>query len=94
MPALYLFSLDRHTTRKGLQCSLLYYTAVIDDTPRVVVPDHDDLRLRIMLNFKMRKHMGFVAVRRLISRSVVTFTGPPSISSGTSTSDLEMSVSR
>ena len=27
---------------------LQYYTAVADDTPRVVVTAHDDLRLRIM----------------------------------------------
>ena len=26
----------------------MYYTVVSDDTPRVVVPDHDDLPLRIM----------------------------------------------
>ena len=44
LPALYRSSLDRYTTRIGL----LYYIAVADDTPRVVVPNNDDLRLRIM----------------------------------------------
>ena len=34
---------DRYTVRDGL----LYYTAVNGDTPRVVVPTHNDLRLRI-----------------------------------------------
>ena len=43
-PALYRSSLDRYTTHNGL----LYYTAHSDDTTRVVVPDHDDFRLRIM----------------------------------------------
>ena len=43
-PALYRSSLNRVTTRNGL----LYYTAIADDTPLVDVPDHDDLRLRIM----------------------------------------------
>ena len=42
--ALYRSSSDRYTTRNGL----LYYTAVAGDTPRVVVPAHDALRLRIM----------------------------------------------
>ena len=44
LPALYRSSSDRYTTRNGL----LYYTAVAGDTPRVVVPTHNDLRLRIM----------------------------------------------
>ena len=44
LPALYRYSLDRYTTLNGL----LSYTAVADNTPRVVVPDHDYLRLRIM----------------------------------------------
>uniref|UniRef100_A0AAV1V127 Integrase zinc-binding domain-containing protein n=1 Tax=Peronospora matthiolae TaxID=2874970 RepID=A0AAV1V127_9STRA len=38
---------DRYTTRNGL----LYYTAVSGDTPRVVVPDDTDLRLRIMFEY-------------------------------------------
>ena len=41
---LYRFSLDRYTTRSYL----VYYTDVVDDTPRVVVLDHNALRLRIM----------------------------------------------
>ena len=41
---LFRSSVDRYTTRNGL----LYYTVVAGDTPRVVVPTHNDLRLRIM----------------------------------------------
>ena len=44
VPALYRSSSDRYTTRNGL----LYYTAVTGDTPRVIIPTHNDLRLRIM----------------------------------------------
>ena len=44
LPARYRSSLNRYTTRNGL----LYYTAVPDDAPRVVVPDHDDFCLRII----------------------------------------------
>ena len=44
LPALYRSSSDRYTTCNGL----LYYTAVAGDTPRVVVPAHHDLHLRIM----------------------------------------------
>ena len=44
LPPLYRSSVDRYTTRNGL----LYYTVVAGDTPRVVVPTHNDLRLRIM----------------------------------------------
>ena len=44
LPALYRSSADRYSTRNGL----LYYTAVTGDTPRVVVPTHNDLLLRIM----------------------------------------------
>ena len=40
----YRSSADRYSTRDGL----LFYTAVSGDTPRVVVPTHNDLRLRIM----------------------------------------------
>ena len=42
--ALYRSLSDRYTTRNGL----LFYTAVTGDTPRVVIPTHNDLRLRIM----------------------------------------------
>ena len=44
LPAFYRSSADRYITRNGL----LYYTAVAGDTPRVVVPTHNDLRLRIL----------------------------------------------
>ena len=42
--SLYRSSLDRCTTRDRL----LDYTAVADDTTRVVIPSHNALRLRIM----------------------------------------------
>uniref|UniRef100_A0AAV1V8N4 Reverse transcriptase domain-containing protein n=1 Tax=Peronospora matthiolae TaxID=2874970 RepID=A0AAV1V8N4_9STRA len=38
---------DRYITRDGL----LYYTAFTGDTPRVVIPDDTDLRLRIMFEY-------------------------------------------
>ena len=44
LPALYQSSVDRYTTRNGL----LYYAAVSGDTPRVVIPIHNNLLLRIM----------------------------------------------
>ena len=44
LSALYRSSSDRYTTRNGL----LYYTAVAGDKPRVVVPAHNNLRLRIL----------------------------------------------
>ena len=44
LPAFYRSSSDRYTICNGL----LYYTAVAGDTPRVVFPAHNDLRLRIM----------------------------------------------
>ena len=40
----YRSSTDRYSTRNGL----LYYTAIADDTPRIVIPTHNDLRLRVM----------------------------------------------
>ena len=42
--ALYRSSVDRYTTRNGL----LYYTSVTGDIPRVVIPTHNDLLLRVM----------------------------------------------
>ena len=39
--------MDRYTVLNGL----LQYSAVAGDTTRVVVPDHDDLRLRIMYEY-------------------------------------------
>ena len=44
LPALYRPSADRYSTRNGL----LYYTAVTGSTHSVVVPTHNDLRLRIL----------------------------------------------
>ena len=40
-------STDRYTVHNGL----LKYTVVADDTPRVVVPDHGELQLRIMYEY-------------------------------------------
>ena len=40
----YRSKIDRYTSRDGL----LYYTSVNGDTPRVVIPTHNDLRLCIM----------------------------------------------
>ena len=44
LPALYRSFADRYTTRNGL----LFYTFVAGDAPRVVVPTHNYLRLRIL----------------------------------------------
>ena len=44
MSSAYRSASDRYTIRNGL----LYQTAVTDDTSRVVIPDDNDLRLRIM----------------------------------------------
>ena len=40
-------SMNRYTVRNGL----LQYSNVAGDTSRVVVPDHGDLRLRIMYEY-------------------------------------------
>ena len=48
LPALYRSLSDRYTTCNGL----LYYTAVDGDTPLVVVPAHNNLRLRVMYEFQ------------------------------------------
>ena len=47
LPPVYRSSTDRYTVHNGL----LKYTAVAGDTPRVVVPDHGYLRLRIMFEY-------------------------------------------
>ena len=47
LPPVYRFSTDGYTVHNGL----LNYTAVSGYTPRVVVPDHGDLRLRIMYEY-------------------------------------------
>ena len=44
LPALYLSSADQYATRNRL----LYYAVFAGDTPRVFVPTHNDLRLRIL----------------------------------------------
>ena len=46
LPPVYRSSTYRYTVHNGL----LKYTAVAGDTPRVVVPDHGDLR-RIMYEY-------------------------------------------
>ena len=47
LPPVYRPSTDRYTVHNDL----LKYTAVAGDTPRVVVPDHGDLQLRIMYEY-------------------------------------------
>ena len=47
LSSVYRPSTDRYTVRNGL----LQYSAVVDDIPRVVVPDHGDLLLRIMYEY-------------------------------------------
>ena len=47
LPPVYRSFTDRYIVHNGL----LKYTAVAGDTPRVVVPDHGDLRLRIMYEY-------------------------------------------
>ena len=47
LTSVYRFSKDRYTVRNGL----LQYLAVAGDTPRVFVPDHGDLRLRIIYKY-------------------------------------------
>ena len=64
LPALYQSSSDRYTTRNGL----LYYTAVDGDTPRVVVPAHNNLRLRIMYDYHDAPSRGHRGRERLTSR--------------------------
>ena len=46
LPAQYRSSIDRYQVRDGL----VYYLAITNDTPRVVVPSHD-LQLRIMFDY-------------------------------------------
>ena len=47
LPPVYRSSTYRYTVHNGL----LKYTAVAGDTPRVVVSDHCNLRLRIMYEY-------------------------------------------
>ena len=67
LPALYQSSADRYTTRNGL----LYYAAVTGDTPRVIVPTHNDLLLRIMYechDAPTSGHRGFEKTYLTVSR--------------------------
>ena len=64
LPSLYRSSSDRYTTRNGL----LNYTAVDGDTPRVVVPAHNNLRLRILYNCHDAPSGGHRGRERLTSR--------------------------
>ena len=63
-PALYRSCLDRYTSRNGL----LYYIAVADDTPRVVVRDHADLRCASCWHVTMRHQVGIAVGKRLTLR--------------------------
>ena len=61
-----LTSSYRSSTDQYAVCDvLLYYTAVKGDTPRVIVPTHDDLRLRIMYECGHRgREKTYLAVSR------------------------------
>ena len=63
----------------------MYYTAVAGDTPRVVVPDHNNLRLRIMYKCHDDPTGGHRGMEKTYITVVVTFTGPASISLSAST---------
>ena len=73
---------------------MLYYTAVANDKPRVVIPDMDDLRLRIMLECHDAPtfgHCGREKTYHMVSRD---FTVPASISLYASMFVLASSVNR
>ena len=57
------------------------YTAVAGDTPRVVVPDHGDLRLRIMYEYHDAPTGGHCGREKTYLKVSRDFTGPASISS-------------
>ena len=81
LSASYRSSSYRHTTHNGS----LYYTAVAGDTPRVVVPAHNDLLLRIMYechDAPTGGHRGREKTYLTVSRD---FYWPASISLYTST---------
>ena len=68
------FSSDRYTIRNGL----LTYTAVADDTPRVVVPNYDDLVLSIMFEYpdaQTGEHRGREKTYLTVSRDSYWFRG-------------------
>ena len=61
----------RYTVHDGK----LYYSVVNGDTPRVVIPTHNNLRLRIMYECHDAPTGGIVVKKRLTLRLVVTSTG-------------------
>ena len=70
----------------------MYYTAVADHTPRVVVPSYDGLRLRIMFECNDAPTGGHRGREKTYIWLVVTFTGIASINSFASTFVLVRSV--
>ena len=78
----YRSSTDRYTVYNGL----LKYSAVDGGTPRVVVHDHGDLRLRITYECHYETTGEHRGRGRRSSHLVATFTGTASISSCVSTS--------
>ena len=88
LPPVYRSFTDRYTVLNGL----LKYSAVADDMPRVVVPEHSNLRLASCMSTTMHLLVDIVVERRHISQLVATFTGPASISSCESTSAHEKYV--
>ena len=81
LPPVYRSSPDRYTVHNGL-----LNTAVASDTPRVVVADHGELRLRTMYEYHDAPSGGHRGREKTYSQLVATFTGPASISSCVSTS--------
>ena len=82
LPPVYQSSTDRYTVHNGL----LKSTAVAGDTPRVVVPDHGDLRLRIMYEYHGAPTGGHRGREKTYLKIAANFTGPASISLCVSTS--------
>ena len=78
LPQVYRSSTDRYTVHNGL----LKYSAVAGDTPRVVVPDHGDLRLRIIYEY----HDAPTGGHSGREKTYLTVGRPASISSCESTS--------
>ena len=84
LPALYRLSVDRYASCNGL----LYYTADAGDTPRVVIPTHNDLRLRIMYECHDAPTSGHCGREKTYITLSRDFIGPASTSSCASVSVL------
>ena len=77
LPEMYRFSADRYTTLHGL----LYYTAITGDTPLIVVPVQNDMRMRTMQRCRGSPICGHRGRDRIFIRSDVVATGCIRISS-------------